>query len=67
VSAFIVQEAIHADRLSRHDGAEEAVAAVREWVLRGCARPHELNVREIDATGRTVRVFGVAAPQPSSR
>jgi hypothetical protein len=67
VSAFIVQDAVHADAMSRHDSQEEAVATVQEWVRRGSAQPGELNVREIDATGRTIRVFGVGAQPLGSR
>ena len=65
MSAFIVQESIHADSVSRHETREEAVAAIEEMLRAGLAEPGEFNIREIDDDGETVRVFGLpdtAAP-----
>ena len=59
VSAFIVQESIHADWVSRHETREDAIAAIEEMIREGLAEPGEFNVREIDDGGETVRVFGV--------
>jgi len=59
VTAFIVQESIHADWVSRHGTSEEAVAAIKEMIREGLAQPGEFNIREIDDRGETVRVFGV--------
>lgn len=59
MSAFIVQESIHADRVSRHETREEAIAAIQEMLRNGLAEPGEFNIREIDDGGQTVRVFGV--------
>jgi len=65
VSAFIVQEAVHADWMARYETADQALATIREWVQRGIARPGELNVREIDNDGRTVRVLSVPRERAS--
>jgi hypothetical protein len=65
MTAFIIQESIHADWVSRHDTREEAIAAVEEMVREGLAQPGEFNIRELDDRGETVGVFGVpdaAAP-----
>lgn len=65
VSAYIVQESIHADWVSRHQTREDAIAAIEEMIREGVAEPGEFNIREIDDSGETVRVFGVpdaAAP-----
>ena len=59
VSAFIVQESIHADWVSRHETREEAIAAIEEMIREGLAESGEFNIREIDDRGETVRVFGV--------
>jgi hypothetical protein len=59
VSAFVVQESIHADRVSRHETLDEAVAAIEQLIRDGGAERGEFNIREIDAAGRTLRVFGV--------
>lgn len=56
---FIVQDAIHADGGSRHETAEEALAAIEEMIKAGIAEPGEFNVREVDEQGRIVRVFGL--------
>jgi DNA-binding NarL/FixJ family response regulator len=56
---FIVQERVHADRVSRHETREEAVAAIEEMVRIGLAEPGEYNIREVDRRGKTVHVFGV--------
>ena len=58
---FIVQTAIHADRGSHHETAEEALAAIEEMISLGVAEPGEFNVREVDEHGRIVRVFGLEA------
>jgi len=58
---FIVQTAIHAEPGSHHEAAEEALAAIEEMIRLGVAEPGEFNVREVDADGRTVRVFGLEA------
>lgn len=57
MSAYIVQESIHADYLSRHGTEREAATAIAEMVEQGLAEPGELNIREIDDRGGTVRVF----------
>jgi DNA-binding CsgD family transcriptional regulator len=57
---FIVQESIHADHVSRHETRDEAIATVAEMIREGLAELGEFNIREIDAEGRTVRVFPVA-------
>ena len=59
MSAFIVQESIHADWVSRHQTRKDAIAAIEEMVREGVAEPGEFNIREIDDRGETVRVFGV--------
>ena len=59
VSAYIVQESIHADWVSRHQRREDAIAAIEEMIREGVAEPGEFNIREIDDRGETVRVFGV--------
>lgn len=58
---FIVQTAIHADPGPHHETAEGALATIEEMVRVGVARPGEFNVREVDESGRTVRVFGLEA------
>ncbi len=57
--AFIVQEAIHADWISRHETREDAIAAIEEMVRDGVVDRGEFNVREIDDVGNSVRVFSV--------
>ena len=59
VSAFIVQESIHADWVSRHQTGKDAIVAIEEMIREGVAEPGEFNIREIDDSGETVRVFGV--------
>jgi hypothetical protein len=59
MSAFIVQESIHADSVSRHKTREDAIAAIEEMLREGLAEPGEFNIREIDDGGETVRVFGL--------
>ena len=59
MSAFIVQESIHADWVSRHQTREDAIVAIEEMIREGVAEPGEFNIREIDDRGETVRVFGV--------
>ncbi len=59
LAGFVVQESIHADYVSRHRTRDEAVAVIEQMVRDGLAEPAEFNVREIDAAGETVRVFGV--------
>jgi hypothetical protein len=59
VNAFIVQERIHADALSRHENREDAVAAVEELTHEGLADPGDFNIREIDDAGKTVGVFDI--------
>jgi hypothetical protein len=56
---FIVQEAVHADFVSSHQTCEEAIAAIEDLIQAGLAAPGEFNIREIDATRRTVGVFDV--------
>lgn len=65
VSAYIVQESIHADWVSRHQTRRDGIAAIEEMIREGVAEPGEFNIREIDDRGETVRVFRVpdaAAP-----
>ena len=59
VSTFIVQESIHADWVSRHQTRDDAIAAIEEMIRERVAEPGEFNIREIDDSGETVRVFGV--------
>lgn len=59
MSAYIVQETIHADWVSRHQTRDDAIAAIEEMIREGVAEPGEFNIREIDDSGETVRVFGV--------
>jgi hypothetical protein len=56
---FIVQESLHADRVSRHETREEAIAAIAEMIRDGSAEAGDFNIREIDGDGTTVRVFSV--------
>src|SRR5437870_3501244 len=64
MNAFIVQEAIHADHVSRHETAEEAAAVIDGLVRDGTVEAGDLNIRELDSAGRTVRVFAPGA-EPS--
>ena len=59
MSAFIVQESIHADWVSRHQTRGDAIVAIEEMIREGVAEPGEFNIREIDDRGETVHVFGV--------
>ena len=59
---FIVQEAIHADSVSSHETREEAVEAIEDLIQAGLASPGDFNIRELDATGRIVRVINVDDP-----
>jgi hypothetical protein len=59
VSAYIVQESIHADWVSRHETRDDAIAAIEEMIREGVAAPGEFNIREIDDRGETIRVFGL--------
>jgi uncharacterized protein YjaZ len=59
MSAFVVQESIHADHVSRHQTREGAIAAIEEMIREGLAERGEFNIREIDDAGKTVRVFSV--------
>jgi hypothetical protein len=59
---FIVQEAIHADYVSTHETREEAVAAIEDLIQVGLAAPGDFNIRELDATGRIVRVIEIDDP-----
>ena len=61
MSAFIVQESIHGDYLSRHETCEEAVALIEKMIRSGLAEPGDFNIREHDASGRVVRVFDPTA------
>jgi hypothetical protein len=66
MSVFVVQESIHADRVSRHGTRDEAIVAIEEMIREGLADRGEFNIREIDDAGNTVRVFSVpesAAPK----
>jgi hypothetical protein len=63
---FIVQESIHADSVSRHETREEAVAAIQELIREGLASPGDFNIRELDASGRIVRVFDPAVAADGS-
>jgi ATP/maltotriose-dependent transcriptional regulator MalT len=56
---FIVQESVHADRVSRHETRAEAIAAIEEMIRDGLAEPGDFNIREIDGNGTTVRVFSM--------
>jgi|GEM_PF-2997007 len=60
-----LSESVHADYVSRHTTRDEAVAVIEQLVRDGLAEPEEFIVREIDAAGKTVRVFGV--PDPAAR
>ncbi len=62
MTTFVVQESIHADYVSRHATRHEAIVVIEQMITAGVAEPGELNVREIDAEGKTVRIFGVAGP-----
>jgi hypothetical protein len=64
---FIVQESIPADHVSRHNTREEAIAAIEELIREGLAEPGEFNIREIDAAGKTVPVFGMPDTAATSR
>jgi hypothetical protein len=59
VSAFVVQESIHADWVSRHQTRKDAIAAIEEMIREGVVELGEFNIREIDDSGETVCVFGV--------
>jgi DNA-binding NarL/FixJ family response regulator len=54
---FVVQEGAHADHVSRHATREDAMAAIDEMIRTGVAKPGDLNIREIDGDGTTLRVF----------
>jgi hypothetical protein len=56
---FIVQTAIHADRISVHETEMEAVDAIREMFEAGFAVPGEYNIVELGPDRRVVRVFDV--------
>ena len=60
---FVVQTAAHADRGSRHETAAETLAAIEEMIRAGAAEPGEFNPREVDADGRTIRVFGLTGTE----
>ena len=62
MSGFVVQESTHADPLSLYASRREAVAAIENMIRKGVASPGEFNIREIDGTGRTVRVFDAHEP-----
>lgn len=59
MSVFVIQESIHADRVSRHQTRDAAIAAIEEMIREGLADRGEFNIREIDDTGDTVRVFSL--------
>ena len=67
MSAYIVQESIHADWVSRHQTREDAIMAIEEMIREGVAEPGEFNIRETDDRGETVRVFGVPDAATSAR
>jgi hypothetical protein len=48
------------DRISRRETRERAIAAFEETIHAGLAEPGEFDIRELDDTGKTVRVLGVA-------
>lgn len=54
---FIIQTATHADRGSSHETLEEALAGLAEMIEVGLAEPGQFNVRELDGSGNTVRVY----------
>jgi hypothetical protein len=56
---FVVQTAIHADRVSAHETEAEAVEAIRELFGAGFAVPGEFNIVELGPDRRVVRVFDV--------
>jgi hypothetical protein len=56
---FVVQTAIHADRVSAHETEAEAVEAIREMFAAGFAVPGEFNIVELGPDRRVVRVFDV--------
>jgi uncharacterized protein YoaH (UPF0181 family) len=56
---FVVQTAIHADRVSIHEREAEAVEAIRELFAAGFAVPGTLNIVELGRDRRVVRVFDV--------
>jgi hypothetical protein len=62
MSKFIVQESIHADHPSSFPTEAEAVAVITEGIARGITEPGEFNIREVDDSGRTVRVFTPPSP-----
>lgn len=67
VSAYIVQESIHADWVSRHQTRDDATVAIEEMIREGAAEPGEFNIREIDDSGEIVRVFGVPDANASAK
>ena len=56
---FVVQTAIHADRVSIHQSEADAVEAIRELFEAGFAVPGEFNIVELGPDRRIVRVFDV--------
>jgi hypothetical protein len=66
-ACFVVQEAIHADWLSRHSTREDAIATIEEMIRGGSAEPGQFNIREIDDAGATVQLFGVSRHTTDSR
>ncbi len=56
---FVVQTAIHADRVSVHEAEAEAVEAIRELFGAGLAVPGEFNIVELGPDRRVIRVFDV--------
>ena len=56
---FVVQTAIHADRVSVHETEAEAVEAIREMFQAGFVMPGEYNIVELGPDRRVVRVFDV--------
>jgi hypothetical protein len=56
---FVVQTAIHADRVSAHETEAEAVEAIRELFEAGFAVPGEFNIVELGPDRRVIRVFDV--------
>jgi hypothetical protein len=68
---FVVQTALHADRVSVHQTEAEAVDAIRAMFDAGFAVPGEYNIVQLGPDRRVARVFEVddevAPPAAASR
>jgi hypothetical protein len=65
MSGFITQEAIHGDGPTFHETEAEAVAVIAEMIRQGVAEHGEFNIREVDDSGHSVRVFTPPSPLPA--